>query len=125
MTDDEVEVVAEELARAGGTTWYPGREQGSLMRVVSDRYRDRARVAIAALERFRANQEFTCSQDNNATDVPHVIHAQPRSASGDTPQPGLTVVYRPPGDQRAYTCRVVQVEGGRAYLEPILKACTG
>lgn len=28
MTEDEVEVVAAELAKAGGVGWYPGRERG-------------------------------------------------------------------------------------------------
>ena len=45
MTEEEIEIVAEELAKIGGVTWYPGREKGTLMRVVCDRYRDRARVA--------------------------------------------------------------------------------
>ena len=35
------------------------------------------------------------------------------------------MVYRPPGDQRSYTCRVVTIEGGQAYLEPVIKECTG
>src|SRR5689334_8589415 len=56
VTEDEVEVVAEELAKAGGTSWYPGRERGPLLRVVVDRYRDRARLAIAALDRYRASK---------------------------------------------------------------------
>ena len=47
MTEDEVEVVAAELAKAGGVAWYPGRERGPLKHVVN-RYRDRARLAIAA-----------------------------------------------------------------------------
>lgn len=32
MTEEEVDVVAEELAKMGGTAWYPGRQQGSLLR---------------------------------------------------------------------------------------------
>jgi hypothetical protein len=39
-------------------------------------------------------------------------------------KPGATVIYRPPGDRRAYSCRVVEIEGNRAYLAPILRACT-
>src|SRR3712207_9203294 len=34
MTEEEVEVVAEELAKIGGIAWYPGREEGTLMRAV-------------------------------------------------------------------------------------------
>ena len=64
MTEEEIEVVAEELAKIGGVTWYPGREKGSLIRVVCDRYRDRARVAIEALERYRAGRDAALTQDN-------------------------------------------------------------
>lgn len=116
MTEEEIEVVAEELAKIGGVAWYPGREKGSILRVVSDRYRDRARAAIEALDRFRTSQTHTVVQDNADT-VPH-------SVSSDEIKPGSTVVYRPPGDRRAYPCRVVEIEGSRAYLAPILRACT-
>ena len=54
VSEEEIEIVAEELAKVGGTAWYPGREKGPLIRLVSDRYRDRAKIAIAALERHRA-----------------------------------------------------------------------
>jgi hypothetical protein len=37
---------------------------------------------------------------------------------------GVTVVYRPPGEQRAYPCRVEKIEGGRAYLVPFLRPWT-
>jgi hypothetical protein len=37
---------------------------------------------------------------------------------------GITVVYRPPGEQRAYPCRVEKIEGGRAYLVPFLRPWT-
>ena len=56
MTDDEVEAVAAELAKAGGVSWHPGQERGPL-KLVIDRYRDRARLAIAALERVRAAKQ--------------------------------------------------------------------
>ena len=119
MTEEEIELVAEELAKVGGVAWYPGRETGPLMRVVSDRYRDRARVAIAALDRFRASRASPRSGDQEirpANDMSPV--------AGDHIQPGATVIYRPPGDRRAYSCRVVKIEGDRAYLAPILRACT-
>ena len=54
VTDEEIEVVAEELAKAGGVSWYPGRTLVAFLRPVSERYRDRARLAIAALDRLRA-----------------------------------------------------------------------
>ena len=120
MTDEEIEVVAEELAKIGGVTWYPGREKGSLLRVVCDRYRDRARVAIEALERCRAVREAALTQDNErARDI-----AARQFDYNDDIRPGSTVIYRPPGDRRAYPCRVVEIEGNRAYLAPILRACT-
>ena len=116
MTDEEIEAVAEELAKAGGTSWYPGRTRGALLRPVSERYRDRARLAIAALERVRAGRA--------AVAVPEASSALPEQravpAGGpDRVQAGATVVYRPPGDQRAITCRVEQIEGGYAYLVPV------
>jgi hypothetical protein len=123
MTEEEIEVVAEELAKIGGVTWYPGRERGTLMRVVCDRYRDRARVAIEALERHRAAQQANVSQDNEKPAALATISA-PVSLATDDIQPGATVIYRPPGDRRAYPCRVVEIKGNRAYLAPILRACT-
>jgi len=124
MTEEEIEIVAEELAKIGGVTWYPGREKGTLMRVVCDRYRDRARVAIAALDRYRAGQQAaSLAQDNRPVDNCPTGES-PQSSPRDDIKPGATVVYRPPGDRRAYSCRVVEIEGNRAYLSPILRACT-
>ena len=56
MTDEEVEIVAQELAKAGGTSWYPGRQTGALLRVVTDRYRNQARAAIAAFDRLQRDE---------------------------------------------------------------------
>jgi len=123
MTEEEVEVVAEELAKVGGLSWYPGREAGSLMRVVTDRYRDRARVAIAALERLHASKVADITQDNRMGERP-LANDFLATSEGDDIKPGTTVIYRPPGDRRAYSCRVVEIEGNRAYLAPILRACT-
>ena len=120
MTEEEIEVVAEELAKIGGVSWYTGREKGSLVRVVCDRYRDRARIAIEALERYRAGRDAALTQDNErARDI-----AGRHFDYDDDIRPGSTVIYRPPGDRRAYPCRVVEIEGNRAYLAPILRACT-
>lgn len=123
MTEEEVEVVAEELAKIGGVSWYPGREKGTLLRVVSDRYRDRARIAIMALDRFRASRSPSLAQDNEIGRRP-AQSGTPVSIPHNDLQPGATVIYRPPGDRRAYACRVVEIEGNRAYLAPILRACT-
>jgi len=40
-------------------------------------------------------------------------------------QVGATVVYRPPGDQRAITCRIERIEDGRAYLVPVARPDIG
>ena len=122
MTEEEIEVVAEELAKIGGVTWYPGREKGTLMRVVCDRYRDRAKVAIEALERYRAGRQASLTQDNEQISEPLV--GSPHSYPNDDIRPGATVIYRPPGDRRAYPCKIVEIKGNRAYLAPILRACT-
>ncbi|RDI52554.1 hypothetical protein [Microvirga subterranea] len=111
MTEEEIEAVAEELAKIGGVSWYPGRAPGPLLRVVSERYRDRARVAIATLDRLRAGTSAIGSQQ--ATEV-----SAQGPASGDQLQIGAIVVYRPPGDQRAIPCRVEKLDEGRAYLVP-------
>jgi hypothetical protein len=123
MTEEEIEIVAEELAKIGGVAWYPGRETGTLVRVVCDRYRDRAKVAIAALDRYRMSQQASLSQDNRRSDKLSQDYPHP-SVCGDDIRPGSTVIYRPPGDRRAYSCRVVEIKGNRAYLAPILRACT-
>jgi hypothetical protein len=115
MTENEVEVVAEELAKVGGTTWHPGRERGPLLRAVSQRYRDRARVAIAALDRLRAKSESPVAPQELTVEIPAEASGE---TSGENVQVGVVVVYRPPLDQRAITCRVEKVEDGRAYLVP-------
>jgi hypothetical protein len=124
MTEEEVEVVAEELAKVGGLSWYPGRQEGTLMRVVTERYRDRARVAIAALERLHASRLAAAAQDKRAGERQPANDFMAIVEGDDDIKPGATVVYRPPGDRRAYSCRVVEIEGNRAYLAPILRACT-
>ena len=125
MTEEEVEVVAEELAKVGGIAWYPGRQEDSLMRVVTERYRDRARVAIAALERLHASKLAAIAQDRRMSERGPANDFLASFEEGDEDlKPGATVIYHPPGDRRAYSCRVVEIEGNRAYLAPILRACT-
>ncbi|MCB8821209.1 hypothetical protein [Microvirga rosea] len=120
MNDEEVEIVAAELAKIGGTAWYPGREKGSVLRVVTERYRDRARVAIAALDRFRASR-------NNAPQ-PEQLDAEDKSpslvATGKVKK-GATVVYRPPGDRRAYPCTIEKISEDFVYLVPQMREPIG
>lgn len=117
MTEDEVDLVAQEMAKVGGVSWYPGRTSGGLLRNVSERYRDRARVAIAALDRLRAGKDrselpgVTGSPESN-------VKEEERLSSADKLEVGAIVVYRPPGDQRAFPCQVTQIEDGRVYLVP-------
>ncbi len=114
MTDEEIDAVAEELAKAGGTSWYPGRTKGALLRPVSERYRDRARLAIAALDRVRTGRAAEAGSAQ-----PRTLQDGTASGGPDRVQAGTVVVYRPPGDQRAIACRVERIEGGRAYLAPV------
>jgi hypothetical protein len=124
MSEEEIEIVAEELAKIGGTSWYPGREQGPLLRVVSDRYREQARTVIATLDRLRARGHRTVTQDN-AGHLKHECREESDSAASHHLRPGASVVYRPPGDRRAYPCRIVEIRGNQAYLAPIMRTCVG
>ncbi len=118
MTDEEVEVVAAALAQAGGMAWHHGSEPNAITRVVADRYRDRARASIAALDRFRAGRDLGGSLDQESGRASEEVTTAYRQ--GQDISPGDSVIYRPPGDRRAYTCRVVELRGDRAYLTPVL-----
>ena len=116
MTEEEIEIVAEELAKAGGHSWSPERTQGTLLRAVSERYRDRARVAIAALDRLRASTDkHTIPQ---GPDLKAASADEARRPPQNHLQVGVIVVYRPPGDRRAIPCRIKHLEEKRAYLVP-------
>jgi hypothetical protein len=124
MTDGEVEAVAAELAKAGGVSWHAGQERGPL-KLVIDRYRDRARLAIAALDRVRA-AEPSISLGTVASKPPEPgAQAALEPVSGDVVSEGSLVLYRPPGDKRSYPCRVEKLDGSRAYLVPEIPTCTG
>jgi hypothetical protein len=124
MTEEEIEAVAEELAKIGGASWYPGRTRGPLLRAVSDRYRDRARVAIAALDRLRANKERAAELPTTDSESLERDEDLPLNSS-DQIQVGAIVVYRPPGDQRAISCRIEKLEDGNAYLVPCARPDVG
>ncbi len=96
VTDDEIDAVAEELAKAGGLSWYPGRERGPLLKVVTDRYRDRALLVIAALDRYRAQKPGATAMDRAEADLPPAL-TEAGAVSDSIIQVGATVVSRPPG----------------------------
>ena len=122
MTDDEVEAVAAELAKAGGVSWHSGEQRGPL-KLVMDRYRDRARLAVATLDRLRAAKHSPgeIKVEQPGTGAGGVAEPAPRNVVSE----GSLVLYRPPGDKRTYPCRVEKVEGTRVYLVPELPTCTG
>jgi hypothetical protein len=124
MTDDEVEAVAAELAKAGGVSWHSGQERGPL-KVVRDRYRDRARLAIATLDRLRAAKQSTSPGEIRAEHPGTSAEGNAEPALENDVSAGSLVLYRPPGDKRTYPCRVDKVEGSRVYLVPELPTCTG
>ena len=124
MIDDEVEAVAAELAKAGGVSWHSGRERGPL-KLVKDRYRDRARLAIAALDRVRAAEQSISRDTVSLEQFGPIAQASLEPVSGDVVSAGDLVLYRPPGDKRAYPCRVEKTDGDRVYLVPEIPTCTG
>ena len=124
MAEDEVEAVAAELARAGGLSWHAGNEQGPL-KLVMNRYRDRARLAIAALERVRAAKQNIAPTPDAGEPFDKGAIVSSEGPLSDRLAAGSLVLYRPPGDRRTYPCRVESVEGSRAYLVPALPTCTG
>jgi hypothetical protein len=123
MTNEEIDAVAEELAKVGGLSWYPGRTQEPLLRAVSNRYKDRARVAIAALERLRARNDTVSTPREPALEAPSADKAS--NPPQNDLQVGAVVVYRPPGDRRAIPCRIEHLEERRAYLIPCPKPDIG
>ncbi len=124
MTDDEVEVVAAELAKAGGVSWHSGQGRGPL-KLVMDRYRDRARLAIAALERVRAAKQTMSLASTKVEQLEPDKRATLASVLGEAVSVGSLVLYRPPGDKRSYPCRVEKVDESRVFLVPEIPSCTG
>jgi hypothetical protein len=121
MTDEEIEVVAEELAELVRVPWAPGYGTTPLPHVVTECHRAEARAILAALDQIRPRRNGSAFQGPRSNE-PQGISCQSRR--GEV-RPGMTVIYRPPGDQRAYPCRIVEIQGNRAYLAPILRTCVG
>jgi hypothetical protein len=124
MTDEDIEAVAAELAKAGGVSWHLGQERGPL-KLVMDRYRDRARLAIAALDRVRAAKQGSSASPGEIKQTGPSTRSHLEPVSGDVVSQGSLVLYRPPGDKRTYPCRVEKLDGSRAYLVPEIPTCTG
>ena len=124
MSDEEIEIVAQELAKVGGLSWYPGRTRGPLLRSVSERYHDRARLPIAALERLEASTEGTTVPHGSSSS--NLVEAESfASELPDHLQVRGVVAYRPPGDRRAMPCQVARIEADRAYLVPCPRSDVG
>ena len=104
MTDDEVEIVAQLLARVGGS-WYPEQRMRPALRPVMTRHRDVARLVLAAI----AREKSASDQDGPGANAFNF-------ADDEQLYVGATVVYRPPGEKRAITCRIGKMDHGRAYL---------
>jgi hypothetical protein len=124
MTDDEVEAVAVELAKAGGVSWHSGQGRRPL-KLVMDRFRDRARLAITTLERVQAAKQAHSPDTTAIKPGSRHLQATLDRASHEEVVVGSLILYRPPGDKRTYPCRVQRVEGSRVYLVPEIPTCTG
>jgi hypothetical protein len=90
-----------------------------------DRYRDRARLAIATLERLRAAKRDISPDTSQVDQSGSSMSAHLEPVSGDVVSEGSLVLYSPPGDKRTYPCRVEKVVEGRVYLVPEIPTCTG
>jgi hypothetical protein len=111
MAEDQVEIVADLLARIGGS-WYPDRTRTAL-RVVSDRHREVARLVFEAIGRpTEATQEEQTASERGAA-APSFNFAK-----DDQLHVGATVIYRPVGEKRAITCQIEKMDRGRAFLVP-------
>jgi hypothetical protein len=126
MDEQDVEAVAQALAATDGIRWHKERVSDPLLKAVYGRYRDRAGLVIAALDRCRAKQAVS---DKLAPEVVEDANSPAGLASGDqlqsSDQPyirvGTDVFYRPPRDRRAVLCSVQKVQDGRAYIVPYSK----
>lgn len=115
MTEDEVEAIAELLAKVSGN-WYPERTRPAL-RPISKRHRDVAQLVLAELEKLRGAERSPEKIEGPALERPDEANAF-NFAGDDQLYVGATVVYRPPGEKRAITCWIEKMERGRAYLIP-------
>jgi hypothetical protein len=124
MTDDEIQIVAEELAKIGGLSWYPGRPSGAFVRAVSEGYLEQARTVITTLDGMRASKPQV-SIEQERTPARSQSHEQPTSVPRDKLRVGAVVEYHPPMDKRTITCRIEELDEGHARLEPLAKPDIG
>lgn len=109
LTEDEIELVADLLAKIGGT-WHPDQTRQA-PRPISRRHRDIARLIVGAVERSRAKTQSVAEDAS-------VSHGSGEARTASRLCVGSTVVYSPPGDQRTLTCRIERMDNGRAYVVP-------
>jgi len=112
LTEEEIKIVAEMLAKIGGN-WYPERAQSG-PKFVTNRHREVAELIVAAVERSRAALQN--AGDDGSASEPSV--ASQSQTSAHELHVGAAVHYRPPGDKRTIACRIEKLEGGRAYVVP-------
>jgi hypothetical protein len=115
MTVDKVEAIADLLAKVSGN-WYPERTRPAL-RTINKRHRDVAQLILTEFDRIEGVAENTEAIPASAQDNSDEANAF-NFAGDDQLYVGATVVYRPPGEKRAITCRIEKMEHGRAYLAP-------
>jgi len=115
MSVDKVEAIAALLARVSGN-WYPERTRPAL-RTINKRHRDVAQLVLAEYDRLSGVEQreasWTASPPDNSDETSTF-----NFAGDDQLYVGATVVYRPPGEKRALTCRIEKMEHGRAFLAP-------
>jgi hypothetical protein len=117
MTEQEVEAVATELARASKILWPSGPASGP-RKMVLYRYKDRARLAIAAVDRVRATQQDAAPKHHRSESLELVEQGESKAGSSAGLSVSTLVLYWPRGDQRARRCRITKIESDRTYLVP-------
>jgi hypothetical protein len=124
MDEQDVEAVAQELAATDGIRWHKERALDPLLKAVYGRYKDRAGLVIAALNRCRAKQS---APEKPAPQIHEESNTKAGAASSDRPhiRVGTDVFYRPPSDRRQVLCSVERVHDGRAYIVPYSKPQLG
>ncbi|MBZ6078409.1 hypothetical protein [Microvirga puerhi] len=114
MTKEEIELVAELLAKIGGT-WHPERRRSG-SRAVGNRHREVARLIVEAVERSKSTNQ--AAPDNSLQSGSPVDGSQFTFSGHARLQVGAVVLYRVGADKRTVTCRIEKMEGDQVYLVP-------